>query len=296
MSWPIACRSILVTPALEPTRFDKAAEAGADVGLLDLEDGVPRAFKSEARRRVIEHVARGGPSRPLAVRINSLRTQEGLRDVLAFLESGAWPDAVLLPKVESPAELQQLDALLGPHLPEVSLLAIIETPRGIAAVEAIASATPRLQALVFGAADLSAQLGVPLAWESLVFARSRIAMAASAAGVSAIDSPCFDLDDLAWVEEETRRARALGFNGKIVVHPQQVAAVHRALRPCSRSLDHARRVVAQAEEGAGGIRRLGSAMVGPPLVVAARRVLAHEHLMDELELASLRRGPSTGDP
>ncbi|WP_426752091.1 HpcH/HpaI aldolase/citrate lyase family protein [Myxococcus sp. Y35] len=295
MPWSIACRSLLVTPALEPSRFDKAAEVGADVGLLDLEDGVPRAFKSEARRLATEHLARGRWARPMALRINSLRTEEGLRDVLALLDSGARPDAVLLPKVESPVELQQLEALLEPRLPDVALLAIIETPRGVSAVDAIATATPRLQALVFGAADLSAQLGIPLTWEPMLYARSRIAMAAGAAGLPAIDSPCFDLDDLAGVEEETRRARALGFVGKIVIHPQQVAAVHRALRPCSRTVDHARRVVAQAEEGMGGIRRLGGAMVGPPLVTAARRLLANEHLMEELESSPRRPSSRTGD-
>ncbi|ATB47969.1 citrate lyase subunit beta [Corallococcus macrosporus DSM 14697] len=296
MPLSIACRSMLVTPALEPSRFDKASEVGADVGLLDLEDGVPRAFKPEARRLATEHLARGRASRPMALRINSLRTEDGLRDVLALLDRGARPDLVLLPKVESPAELQQLDALLSPRLPDVALLAIIETSRGVAAVDAIATATPRLQGLIFGAADLSAELGIPLTWEPMLYARSRIAMAAGAAGLSAIDSPCFDMEDLDAVEEETRRARALGFVGKIVIHPQQVAAVHRALRPCPRTVDHARRVVAQAEDdGLGGIRRLGGAMVGPPLVAAARRVLANEHLMEELESAPRRQGARTGD-
>ncbi|WP_255217196.1 aldolase/citrate lyase family protein [Myxococcus sp. AM010] len=295
MPLSMACRSMLVTPALEPTRFDKAAEVGADVGLLDLEDGVPRAFKPEARHLATEHLARGRRSRPMALRINSLRTEDGLRDVLALLDTGARPDIVLLPKVESPAELQQLDALLSPRLPDVALLAIIETSRGVASVEDIASATPRLQGLVFGAADLSAQLGIPLTWEPMLYARARIAMAAGAAGLSAIDSPYFDLADLDAVEEETRRARALGFGGKIVIHPAQVAAVHRALRPCARSVDHARRVVAQAEDGKGGIRRLGNGMVGPPLVAAARRVLANEHRMEELESAPRRQGARTGD-
>ncbi|QDE68723.1 citrate lyase subunit beta [Myxococcus xanthus] len=295
MPLSIACRSMLVTPALEPTRFDKAAEVGADVGLLDLEDGVPWAFKSEARRLATEHLARGRRSGPMALRINSLRTEDGLRDVLALLDTGARPDIVLLPKVESPAELQQLDALLSPRLPDVALLAIIETSRGVASVDDIATATPRLQGLVFGSADLSAQLGIPLTWEPMLYARSRIAMAAGTAGLSAIDSPCFDLADLDAVEEETRRARALGFVGKIVIHPAQVAAVHRALRPCARSVDHARRVVAQAEDGKGGIRRLGNAMVGPPLVAAARRVLANEHRMEELESTPRRQGARTGD-
>lgn len=295
MPLSIACRSMLVTPALEPTRFDKAAEVGADVGLLDLEDGVPRAFKSEARRLATEHLARGRRPVPMALRINSLHTEDGLRDVLALLDTGARPDIVLLPKVESPSELQQLDALLSPRLPDVALLAIIETSRGVASVEAIATATPRLQGLVFGSADLSAQLGIPLTWEPMLYARSRIAMAAGAAGLSAIDSPCFELADLDGVEEETRRARALGFVGKIVIHPAQVPTVHRALRPCARSVDHARRVVAQAEEGNGGIRRLGNAMVGPPLVAAARRVLVNEHRMEELESAPRRQGARTGD-
>ena len=134
MPLSIPCRTFLVTPALDPSRFDKAAEVGADVGLLDLEDGVPTALKAEARRLAIEHLVRARRSHcPMSVRINSLRTAEGLRDVLALLDAGARPDAILLPKVESPMELQQLDELLGSRIPDAVLLAIVETPRGVSA-------------------------------------------------------------------------------------------------------------------------------------------------------------------
>ncbi|MBZ4422886.1 CoA ester lyase [Myxococcus sp. RHSTA-1-4] len=267
-------RTFLVTPALDPSRFDKAVEVGADVGLLDLEDGVPTARKAEARRLAFGHLSHAPSGGPMSVRINSLRTEDGLRDVLTLLDSGARPEAVLLPKVESPVELRQLDELLGPRLPGVALLAIIETPRGVSAVDDIATATPRLRGLIFGAADLSSQLGVPLTWEPMLYARSRIAMAASGAGIHAIDSPFFDLEDPAGLEEETRRARALGFTGKIVIHPDQVDIIHEALRPSAHVVAQARRVLAQADDGKGGIHVVGGNMIGPPLVAAARRVMA----------------------
>ncbi|MFP2924378.1 HpcH/HpaI aldolase/citrate lyase family protein [Pyxidicoccus sp. 3LG] len=294
MPLSIPCRTFLVTPALDPSRFGKAVEVGADVGLLDLEDGVPTALKAEARRFAIEHLVRSRRAHgPMSVRINSLRTPDGLRDVLALLDAGAQPDAILLPKVESPMELQQLDELLGSRIPDAVLLAIIETPRGVSSVESIAAATPRLHGLIFGAADLSSQMGVPLTWEPMLYARSRIAMAAGMAGLSAIDSPFFDLEDTAGLQEETRRARALGFTGKIVIHPHQVDIIHDALRPSARMVDHARRVLAQADDGKGGIHVVGGSMIGPPLVAAARRVLASVQL--EAEPVTLRTRAGSGD-
>lgn len=295
MPLPIPSRTFLVTPALDPSRFDKAVVVGADVGLLDLEDGVPVAFKAEARRLCIDHLRRARHPGPMTVRINSLRTVDGLRDVLALLDAGVQPDAVLLPKVESPMELQQLDELLGDRMPAAALLAIVETPRGVSSVDAIATATPRLRGLIFGAADLSAQLGVPLTWEPMLYARSRIAMAANAAGLAAIDSPFFDLEDPAGLMEETRRARALGFTAKIVIHPDQVDLIHEALRPPAHMVDHARRVLAQADDGKGGIHLVGGNMVGPPLVAAARRVLASVKLEEALEPVPLRTSVARGD-
>ncbi|QSQ26342.1 CoA ester lyase [Pyxidicoccus parkwayensis] len=295
MSLPFPCRTFLVTPALDPSRFDKAVAVGADVGLLDLEDGVPMHLKAEARRLAIEHLCLSRQLGPMTVRINSLRTMDGLRDVLALLDSGVQPDAILLPKVESPMELQQLDELLGERIPDAALLAIIETPRGVSAVDAIAAATPRLRGLIFGAADLSSQLGVPLTWEPMLYARSRIAMAASIAGLSAIDSPFFDLEDPAGLAEETRRASTLGFTAKIVIHPDQVDIIHNALRPSARMVDHARRVLAQADDGKGGIHLVGGSMVGPPLVAAARRVMASVTLEEALEPVPLRTSLGRGD-
>ena len=295
MPLPIPSRTFLVTPALDPCRFDKAVEVGADVGLLDLEDGVPEALKAEARRLAVDHLCHARPLGPMSVRINSLRTVEGLRDLLALLDAGAQPDAILLPKVESPMELQQLDELLGERVPDAVLLAIIETPRGVSAVDAIAGATPRLRGLIFGAADLSSQLGVPMTWEPMLYARSRIAMAASIAGLAAIDSPFFDLEDPAGLAEETRRSRALGFTSKIVIHPDQVHIIHEALRPTAHMVDHARRVLAQADDGKGGIHLVGGSMVGPPLVAAARRVMASVKLEEALAPTTLRTSAGRGD-
>jgi (S)-citramalyl-CoA lyase len=295
MSLSTPLRTFLVTPALDPSRFDKAVEVGADVGLLDLEDGVPTALKAEARRLAVDHLSRARFRGPMSVRINSLRTADGLRDVLALLDAGARPDAILLPKVESPMELRQLDELLGERIPEAALLAIIETPRGVSSVDLIATATPRLRGLIFGAADLSAQLGVPLTWEPMLYARSRIAMAAGIAGLAAIDSPFFDLEDPAGLKEETRRACALGFTGKIVIHPDQTHIIHEALRPSAHTVDHARRVVAQADDGKGGIHVVGGSMIGPPLVAAARRVLANARLEEGLGSGPLRTGSGSGD-
>jgi (S)-citramalyl-CoA lyase len=224
---PKSFHSVLVTCALKPDQYDRAAECGASLGLLDLEDSVPLAQKETARRLALPFLAAHRSDGFLhALRINSVLTQEGMRDLLALRESGAVPDAVLLPKVESPDEIGTLEALLGPQFEDVGILPIIESPGGIHAVEKIASSSRRIWGLIFGAADFSSALGTSQAWPNMVYARSRIVAAARRAGVQAIDSPCFDLhhEETVWTESE--RARDLGYQGKIAIHPKHVSVLN----------------------------------------------------------------------
>jgi (S)-citramalyl-CoA lyase len=153
-------RSWLFTPATRPDRFDKAAASGADVSIIDLEDSVAPADKAEARRAALAHLEQpAADSCGRALRINGLDRRFGLADLQALLESSACPDYLVLPKTESAAHLQILDRLLAEAGKATRLVALIESARGLATCEAIAAATPRLHALLFGAADLSADLG-----------------------------------------------------------------------------------------------------------------------------------------
>jgi (S)-citramalyl-CoA lyase len=267
-----ARRSWLFTPATRPDRFARAGEAGADVLIIDLEDAVAPGDKDRARAAALAHLDAGRGTAPVqALRVNGLRTRAGLDDLRLLLESRAGPDAVILPKVETPDEPRLADAWLAEAGSPAALVVLVESARGVEAAPEIARSTPRLSALMFGAADLAADLGAPAAWEPLLYARSRVVAAAAAAGIGAIDAPYFDLKDQAGLEAELRAAVALGFAAKAAIHPGQVAAINAALTPSAAAVAEAREILAQNEAGVGVV---GGRMVDEAVARRARRILA----------------------
>jgi len=265
-------RSWLFTPATRPDRFDKAAASGADVSILDLEDSVAPADKAEARRTALAHLAQpAAGSCGRALRMNGLETRFGLADLQALLESSASPDYVVLPKTEAAAHLQLLDRLLAEAGKATRLVALIESCRGRAAAEAIAASTPRLEALLFGAADMSADLGAGTAWAPLAYARSRLIAACALAGVLAIDSPFFDVKDHEGLTQETSQAIALGYAGKAAIHPNQIAPINAALTPRPEEVARARAILAENAKGVGVVQ---GQMVDEAVARKARRTLA----------------------
>jgi (S)-citramalyl-CoA lyase len=267
----IRVRSWLFTPATRPDRFDKAAASGADVSIIDLEDSVAAADKVEARRTALAHLAQPAPgSCGRALRMNGLETRFGLADLHALLESSACPDYLVLPKTESAAHLQILDHLLAEAGKVTRLVALIESAQGLAACEAIAAATPRLEALLFGAADMSADLGAGTAWASLAYARSRLVAACALARVVAIDSPFFDVKDHDGLTQETAQAVALGFAGKAAIHPNQIAPINAALTPRPEEVAQARAILSENAKGVGVVQ---GQMVDEAVARKARRIL-----------------------
>jgi (S)-citramalyl-CoA lyase len=267
-----ARRSWLFTPATRPDRFARAGEAGADVLIIDLEDAVAPGDKDRARAAALAHLDAGRGTAPIqALRVNGLRSRAGLDDLRLLLESRTGPDAVILPKVETPDEPRLVDAWLAEAGSPAALVALVESARGVEAAPEIARSAPRLSALMFGAADLAADLGAPAAWEPLLYARSRVVAAAAAAGIGAIDAPHFDLKDQAGLEAELRAAVALGFAAKAAIHPGQVAAINAALTPSAAAVAEAREILAQNEAGVGVV---GGRMVDEAVARRARRILA----------------------
>ncbi|HYG90704.1 MAG TPA: aldolase/citrate lyase family protein [Azospirillum sp.] len=266
-------RSWLFTPATMPERFERAASTGADVLILDLEDAVAPDRKEEARRIAVEFLSKpsGWQRTARAVRINSPTTPYGLEDLLALIRSEAKPDAVIVPKVDSAEIIRLIDGLLVDGGRAAPLVPLVESARGVAAAKAIAGASPRVEALFFGAADLAADLGAEVAWEPLLSARSRVVNAAAMARVGVIDSPFFDLHDDAGLQEETQRAVRLGFTSKAAIHPKQVATINAALTPSAEAVAEARRIL---EENTKGVGVVGGRMVDEAVARKARRTLA----------------------
>ena len=279
-------RTVLFVPATRPDRFEKALASGADAVCIDLEDAVAPARKAEARAAAVDYLQSGvlpgtpGHERPeVILRINPLGTEAGALDVAALERASVSPDAVMLPKVSGSDELleaeRRLSAMDGPGEPAV--LPLIESARGLHAAEAIAQAGPSVSALVFGGLDLALELGAAPEWEPLLYARSRVVQAAALGGVGAIDMPRTDFEDADALREECASAHALGFSGKLVIHPTQVAVAQEAFMPSPGQVDWATRVVAAAEAGrsAGeGVVVLDGQMVDEPVVRAAHATLA----------------------
>jgi (S)-citramalyl-CoA lyase len=267
------CRSILFTPALAVDRFTRGQQSGADISLVDLEDSVAANHKDTARQQAEGFfTAPPGLSRR-AVRINTVTRPEGLRDLLALRAYAVKPDAVLVPKVESPRDLEIVEQVLGPACAQVDLLALVETPRGVENVHAIACATPRLKALVFGSADFSFSIGAALSWEPLHYARSRLVTAARAAGIQVVDSPLFDMADVEGLGRECKLARSMGFSGKAAVHPRQVEIINQAFSPDEHTLRKAKKIVAESQARDFNICVVEGTMMGAPFIEAAKRTL-----------------------
>lgn len=268
-----ARRSLLFAPASRPEVVDKAARAGADIVCADLEDAVGPADKDSAREVGVRFLSapEGAPSER-ALRINSLRTGTGLKDILALREAPPLSGIICLPKVESADEVRWADELLADQ-PKLSFGVFIETPRGLEVAPAIAAASPRTVMLVFGAVDFCTELGVALSDEALAWARGRLASAAHLAGVGLLDAPCIEFRDVAEVSRQARLARALGFTGKTSIHPSNIAAIHEAFAPSASEIEQARGIVAAFKASGGAVATWQGKLVELPVVKRMQRIL-----------------------
>lgn len=266
-------RSMLFVSAEKPERFPKAMAAGADLVCVDLEDAVHPDRKQQARQDVMAWLEnRPVDNKPVALRINPLRTLDGFKDIAALLTSKAKVDWLLLPKVEHAADLQCIESWAGPQIG--ALCALFETPFGITQLPKVAAAGGKLRALMLGGADLAAELGAQFGWDGLLHARGRLVNSARAAGLLAWDVPHVNLLDMEELSVETRRVLALGFDCKTAIHPQQIERIHAAHAPTPAELEWARLLVEAVPDGeSSGAFLYQGRMVDAPLVRKARRIV-----------------------
>jgi citrate lyase subunit beta/citryl-CoA lyase/(S)-citramalyl-CoA lyase len=265
---------MLSTPASVVDRFSKGHKSGADICVVDLEDSIPPWQKAEARRKAEEFFSAPSASATrCGVRINAVTEPDGLRDLLALRRYPVKPSVVVVPMVESARDIEIVERVLGRTCPELEVFGVIETPRGLERVNEIATVSPRLRALIFGAADYSFAVGARLSWESLVHARARVVNSARAANIEVVDSPVFDLSDASALKREAPLARELGFSGKIAVHPQQIPVINEAFSPDALTMERARRIVAAGHTSSNGIAVVEGQMVGLPFFEASQRLI-----------------------
>ena len=269
-------RSLLFVPGLRPDRFTKALESGADIVCVDMEDAVTRSRKDEGRALTLPLFEKNShPHVEQMVRINGLSTPDGLKDLTAIIESKAPPPAIMIPKIKSAEEVQVIETLLstGPAR-NIRFCVIIETNQGLERVMEITRASSRIDSVILGAVDMSADLRCEKSWEPLLYARSRLVHAAAAAGIDLLDVPFLNLEDQEGLRQEAVACARLGFTGKASIHPNQVRIIHEAFTPDEKTIAKARKVCAAFEQDKTGLVVVDGELIELPAVRSMYRVLA----------------------
>ena len=288
-------RSCLAVPGSNPRFLEKAKGLEADQVFLDLEDAVAPLAKPDARKNIVASLNEGGWGDKIrVVRVNDWTTQWTYRDVIEVVEgAGANLDCIMLPKVQTAEQVVALDTLLaqiektmGYDLGRIGIEAQIENAEGLINVDAIATASPRVETIIFGPADFMASINM----KSLVVGEQpsgydvgdayhyilmRILMAARAYDKQAIDGPYLQIRDIDGFTRVAERSAALGFDGKWVLHPDQVAAANEVYSPRQEDYDHAENILDAYEwftSEQGG--KKGSAMLGDEMIDEASRKMA----------------------
>lgn len=271
--------TLLFCPAHRPDRFEKALNSGAPGIVIDLEDGVGADAKHRARDAAFAWLATDTArtaSGLICLRVNDPSSQAGLEDMHRLSHATTLPDRgwLVLPKVEDAALLRWAAAHLLRRAAGWRLCALIETPAGLRRTHDIARAHPGLAALGFGGADLRAELGAEDTWEALLYARSSFVVDAAGTGLALLDVPHIAIGDEAGLRDQARRARALGFHGKLAIHPQQVGPILDCFGPNAAEKEAARRIVAAYEACSGNACQVDGRLVDEPIYQQAQALLA----------------------
>jgi citrate lyase subunit beta/citryl-CoA lyase len=272
-------RSALYMPGANTRALEKAKALPADSLILDLEDAVAPDAKASARENILKALETGFGYREAVVRINSLGTPWGLDDLKAFANSKA--DAIVLPKVESAAQVQEVAAILGKlNAPKhMTIWAMIETPKAIFKLQEIAESHPLLEALVLGTSDLVKDLHArhtPNRLETHT-ALSLSVLAARAYGLCVLDGVHLSLDDEAGLMQSCIQGRDMGFDGKTLIHPNQITAANQVFGPSPEEIRESQERIAAYEaaiQSGAGIAVLNGKLIEELHIQDAKRILA----------------------
>lgn len=282
-------RSVLYIPGSNQRALEKAKTLPVDALILDLEDAVAPDQKLQAREYIAAAVNAGGYGRrEVVIRINALSTSWGKED----LKAAAWAqvDAVCVPKIENAAQVRSvadaLDALGAPS--EMAIWAMLETPIGILNARDIAAAHARIKVLVMGTSDLAKDLRVPHTQDRLGFLTSLglSVLAARAHGLDILDGVHLDLSGGDEFRAICQQGRTLGFDGKTLIHPNQIAAANEVFGPSAEAIEHAQRIIAiweEAEQAGSGVAVLDGKLVENLHAAEARRLLTIAEAIAELD-------------
>ncbi len=277
-------RTLLFVPGGNEKVLSKGLGLEVDGLILDLEDSVSPDKKELARQAVAEALPAADFGRKeKVVRINALSTPYGGDDLKLVLRGR--PDSLLVPKVDRADDIKSYDRLMtgieekeGLPAGKIGLIALVETAWGIVNIESIALASPRMTGLLFGAGDLTRETHGQITADrlELYYPMMKMLLAARIAGIDALDTPYFDIRDPAGLERHCLQAKAMGYDGKALIHPGQVEIVNRIFTPTSEELLHAHRVIEVFEKARSegkGAAQLDGKLVENLHVAMAERLL-----------------------
>ena len=303
-------RSVLSVPGSNPRMMEKAAGSAADEVFLDLEDATAPLEKPGARSKVVEALTGhdwGGKVK--VVRINQVTSKYAYRDILEVVEgAGRVLDCIMVPKVQNTGDvafvdraLTQLEQDLGLDPGRIGIEAQIEDAQGLVNADVIATASRRVETLIFGPADFSASLQLPsltvaggspdYPGDIFHYVLVRLAVAARAAGIQVIDGPYLAIRDIDGYRVVARRAAALGYDGKWVLHPGQIEPCNEAFTPSQDQFDRAIAIL-EAYQQATEVERRGAVMLGDEMIDEASRKMAQQFYLRGTA-AGLRAGQPT---
>tara|TARA_Y100000768_G_scaffold325660_1_gene262688 strand:- start:1897 stop:2718 length:822 start_codon:yes stop_codon:yes gene_type:complete len=256
--------SPIFIPANKLDWISKAFDKGADSVILDLEDSIAKKEKVSTREALFLHLKENKYEVNLIVRVNSIDEDLGIDDLERLNQPDLDIEAFMLPKIEDPQKIS--------NLPEINVIALLETPRSIKNISDIASHN-KVKGLALGGADLSASMGSSMDWDSLLHARSKIILESSINDLFSIDSPFMDIENLESLELESRKARSMGFSGKAAIHPGQIEVINRSFLPSDSEVEEAKQIIKAFNNSSSAVISFEGKMIDQPIIVSMEKRL-----------------------
>lgn len=274
-------RSILFVPADKIERIKKSILMSSDNITIDLEDAVSVSKREEARqivKKALDEFDFG--SKEIAVRINNIRTLDGLKDILMLKDCNNFPNLVIHPKTESAEEVRILSDLIEQINSEIKLLIILETSKGILNAKDIVIAKSKVVGLIFGGGDLSSEIGYSMSWSNMYTARQIVLMAAASAEIDAIDVPYLDVSDSIGLAKECKMDYEIGFTSKIAIHPNQIEIINKSFMPSLSEIEDSKKIIQLENELGSGATCINGKMIDKAIIKKAHRIIELSNRID----------------
>ena len=256
--------SPLFVPANKLDWVEKSFQKGSDSIILDLEDSISVDEKDQAREDLYSYLEKNSHVGELIIRVNPVDDKLGQEDIKLLSSTHLLVSAFMLPKIE--------DCSLLDNLPEINIIALLETPNAINNISPIAK-NEKVKGLALGGADLSASLGSTMDWDSLLYVRSKIVLESAINNLFSIDSPFMDIDNLDKLHEESKKSKALGFDGKAAIHPNQLDVIKSSFLPNEKEINEAKEIIKAFKKSSSAVMAFNGRMIDQPIILSMERRL-----------------------